>query len=165
VTLGKPIGNGHPLGAVITTRAIADAFANGMEYFNTFGGNPVSAAIGLAVLDVIADEGLQDHARVTGQRLLAGLADLAGRHEPIGDVRGVGLFIGVELVTSRETREPDARLAAELVNRAAERGVLLSTDGPDHNVIKIKPPLVFSGADADRLVETIDGVLGEPATE
>ena len=163
VTMGKPIGNGHPLGAVVTTRAIAAAFDNGMEYFNTFGGNPVSAAIGLAVLDVIAEEGLQEHARVTGEGLLAGLRELAGRHEPIGDVRGMGLFVGFELVRDRITREPDAGLAAELVNRAAERGVLLSTDGPDHDVIKIKPPLAFSGADADRLVETVDAILGELA--
>jgi 4-aminobutyrate aminotransferase-like enzyme len=163
VTMGKPIGNGHPLGAVVTTRPIADAFANGMEYFNTFGGNPVSAAIGLAVLDVIADEGLQEHARVVGGELLAGLGAAAARHEPIGDVRGAGLFVGIELVRDRGTRAPDATLATELVNRAAERGVLLSTDGPDHNVIKIKPPLVFSAADAERLVETIDAILDEIA--
>jgi len=161
VTMGKPIGNGHTLGAVATTRAIADAFANGMEYFNTFGGNPVSAAIGLAVLDVIVDEGLQEHARVTGERLLAGLRQVAERHEPIGDVRGAGLFVGFELVRDRATRDPDADLAGDLVNRAAELGVLLSTDGPDHNVIKIKPPLVFSDADADRLVETVEMVLRE----
>jgi 4-aminobutyrate aminotransferase-like enzyme len=159
VTMGKPIGNGHPLGAVVTTRAIADAFANGMEYFNTFGGNPVSAAIGLAVLDVIADEGLQEHARLVGERLLAGLRELAGRHDAIGDVRGAGLFVGFELVRDRATRAPDAELASELVNRAADAGVLLSTDGPDHDVIKIKPPMVFAAADADRLVETVDAVL------
>jgi 4-aminobutyrate aminotransferase-like enzyme len=159
--MGKPIGNGHPLGAVVTTRTIADAFANGMEYFNTFGGNPVSAAIGHAVLDVIEDEGLQEHARVVGDRLLAGLRDVATRHEPIGDVRGAGLFVGFELVRDRSTREPDAALASELVNRAAERGVLLSTDGADHNVIKIKPPMVFSAADADRLVGTVDAILAE----
>jgi 4-aminobutyrate aminotransferase-like enzyme len=164
VTMGKPIGNGHPLGAVVTTRPIADAFANGMEYFNTFGGNPVSAAIGLAVLDVIEDEGLQEHARVTGERLLAGLRELADRHEAIGDVRGMGLFIGIDLVRDRATRAPDATLARELANLAAERGVLLSTDGPFHNVMKIKPPLAFSGADADRLVETVDAILGELAT-
>ncbi len=163
VTMGKPIGNGHPLGAVVTTRPIADAFANGMEYFNTFGGNPVSAAIGLAVLDVIADERLQEHARVTGERLLGGLRELQHRHEAIGDVRGMGLFVGFELVRDRATREPDADLATELVNRAVERGVLLSTDGPDHDVIKIKPPLAFSEADVDRLVETVDGVLAEIA--
>ena len=163
VTMGKPIGNGHPLGAVVTTRAIADAFANGMEYFNTFGGNPVSAAIGLAVLDVIRDEGLQEHARVVGERLLAGLRGLQVRHEAIGDVRGMGLFAGIELVRDRETREPDGALARDLADTAAERGVLLSTDGPFHNVMKIKPPLVFSAADADRLVETVDAILGERA--
>jgi 4-aminobutyrate aminotransferase-like enzyme len=161
VTMGKPIGNGHPLGAVVTTRAIADAFANGMEYFNTFGGNPVSAAIGLAVLDVIADEGLQERARVVGERLLGGLREIAERHEPIGDVRGAGLFVGFELVRDRSTRKPDGELAEDLVNSAVERGVLLSTDGPDHNVIKIKPPMVFSSADADRLVETVDAILAE----
>ena len=159
VTMGKPIGNGHPLGAVVTTRAIAEAFANGMEYFNTFGGNPVSAAIGLAVLDVIADEELQEHARVTGARLLGGLRELQAEHPAIGDVRGMGLFVGFELVTDRETRDPAAELATELVNRAVDHGVLLSTDGPDHNVIKIKPPMVFSDADADRLVDTVDHVL------
>jgi 4-aminobutyrate aminotransferase-like enzyme len=148
----------------VTTRAIAEAFDNGMEYFNTFGGNPVSAAIGLAVLDVIEEEGLREHARVTGEQLMAGLRQIAARHDAIGDVRGLGLFVGIELVRDRETREPDSALARELANRAAERGVLLSTDGPDHNVMKIKPPLVFSGADADRLVETVDAVLAEVAT-
>jgi 4-aminobutyrate aminotransferase-like enzyme len=163
VTMGKPIGNGHPLGAVVTTRAIADSFANGMEYFNTFGGNPVSAAIGIAVLDVIADEGLQERARVVGARLLAGLREVATRHASIGDVRGAGLFVGIELVRDPDTREPDPALATELVNRAVERGVLLSTDGADHNVIKIKPPLVFAATDADRLVSTVDAVLAEIA--
>jgi 4-aminobutyrate aminotransferase-like enzyme len=163
VTMGKPIGNGHPLGAVVTTRAIADAFANGMEYFNTFGGNPVSAAIGLAVLDVIRDEGLQEHARVVGEQLLGGLREVAARREAIGDVRGMGLFIGIELVRDRATREPNPELARDLADTAAERGVLLSTDGPYHNVMKIKPPLVFSAADADRLVETVDAILGELA--
>ncbi len=161
VTMGKPIGNGHPLGAVVTTRAIADAFANGMEYFNTFGGNPVSAAIGLAVLDVVEEERLQEHARVTGERLIGGLRGLADRHEAIGDVRGMGLFIGIDLVRDRVTREPATELARELANVAAERGVLLSTDGPFHNVMKIKPPLVFSDADADRLIEMVDTVLNE----
>jgi 4-aminobutyrate aminotransferase-like enzyme len=161
VTMGKPIGNGHPLGAVVTTRAIAAAFANGMEYFNTFGGNPVSAAIGLAVLDVIRDEGLQEHARVVGEQVLGGLREVAARREAIGDVRGMGLFIGIELVRDRVTREPSPELARDLADIAAERGVLLSTDGPFHNVIKIKPPLVFSATDAHRLIETVDAILGE----
>jgi 4-aminobutyrate aminotransferase-like enzyme len=163
VTMGKPIGNGHPLGAVVTTRAIAAAFANGMEYFNTFGGNPVSAAIGLAVLDVIRDEGLREHARVVGEQVLGGLREVAARREAIGDVRGMGLFIGIELVRDRVTREPSPELARDLADIAAERGVLLSTDGPFHNVIKIKPPLVFSATDAHRLIETVDAILGELA--
>jgi 4-aminobutyrate aminotransferase-like enzyme len=159
VTMGKPIGNGHPIGAVITTRAITDAFANGMEYFSTFGGNPVSATVGLAVMDVIEDERLRDNAREVGGRLLDGLADLALTHERIGDVRGVGLFLGLEFVRDRATREPDGPLASAVTEAARERGILLSTDGRDDNVIKIKPPLVFSAADADRLVETLDHVL------
>jgi 4-aminobutyrate aminotransferase-like enzyme/Ser/Thr protein kinase RdoA (MazF antagonist) len=159
VTLGKPIGNGHPMGAVITTPEIAASFANGMEYFNTFGGNPVSCAVGLAVLDAICEEGLQENARDVGDYLLNGLRQLAGRHPLIGDVRGQGLFLGFELVRDRETQEPAADEASEIVNRMKDRGVLLSTDGPLHNVIKIKPPLVFSRGDADLVVERLDAVL------
>ncbi|MFN8496819.1 MAG: aminotransferase class III-fold pyridoxal phosphate-dependent enzyme [Anaerolineae bacterium] len=161
VTLGKPIGNGHPMGAVITTPAIAQAFANGMEYFNTFGGNPVSCAIGLAVLDVIEAEGLQARARDVGRHLLAGLRPLLARHPIVGDVRGHGMFVGVELVRDRETLAPAAAEAAYAANRLRERGILLSTDGPDHNVLKIKPPLVFDEGDADCLVAELDRVLGE----
>lgn len=150
VTMGKPIGNGHPMGAVVTTAEIAESFANGMEYFNTFGGNPVSCAVGLAVLDVIRDEGLRENAREVGRYLMAGLRSL--RHPLIGDVRGRGLFLGFEMVRDRETLEPADREAHALVNRMKERGVLLSTDGPYHNVIKIKPPMVFTKADADRVV-------------
>jgi 4-aminobutyrate aminotransferase-like enzyme/Ser/Thr protein kinase RdoA (MazF antagonist) len=159
VTLGKPIGNGHPLGAVITSPEIARSFANGMEYFNTFGGNPVSCAAGLAVLDVIRDEDLQENARVVGDYLLEGLRGLQQTHPLIGDVRGQGLFIGVEMVRNRETLEPAAREAADLVERMKDRGVLLSTDGPLHNVIKIKPPLVFSRSDADLLVAALNAEL------
>jgi 4-aminobutyrate aminotransferase-like enzyme len=159
VTLGKPIGNGHPMGAVITTPEIASSFANGMEYFNTFGGNPVSCAVGLAVLDVIRDEGLQENARATGEYLLAGLKDLASRHAIIGDARGQGLFLGIELVRDRETKEPADREAAAVVEAMKDRGILLSTDGPFHNVIKIKPPMVFSRADADRVISELRKVL------
>ncbi len=163
VTLGKPIGNGHPLGAVITTPAIAASFANGMEYFNTFGGNPVSCAVGLSVLDVIAEEELQLNAQRVGQRLLQQLAALQTRHEIVGDVRGIGLYLGVELVLDRERRTPAGECAAYVANRMRERGILLSTDGPDHNVLKIKPPLVFTEADADRLSATLDEVLQDSA--
>jgi len=151
LTLGKPIGNGHPIGAVVTTRQIAESFSNGMEYFNTFGGNPVSCAAGLAVLDVIRDEGLQENARETGARMLAGLKELVARHECVIEARGLGLFLGLELTAA----EP----ASAAVNRMKELGVLLSTDGPRHNVIKIKPPMCFTPEDADLVVELLDAVL------
>lgn len=161
VTLGKPIGNGHPIGAVVTTPEIAASFANGMEFFSTFGGNPVSAAIGLAVLDVIQKERLQEHAALVGGTLKASLASLAMRHECIGDVRGRGLFLGIELVRDRTTRTPAPGIARYVVNRASELGVLLSTDGPAHNVIKIKPPMTFTQQDGERLVATLDRILVE----
>lgn len=161
VTMGKPLGNGHPLGAVVTTRAIAEAFANGMEYFNTFGGNPVSCAIGLAVLDVVRDEQLQANALDTGAHLLSALRGLGARHPLVGDVRGLGLFVGVEFVRDRSTLEPADIEAGTVVNRMRDRGVLVSTDGPLHNVIKIKPPMVFTRADANRLVAAMDEALAE----
>jgi 4-aminobutyrate aminotransferase-like enzyme/Ser/Thr protein kinase RdoA (MazF antagonist) len=159
VTMGKPIANGHPMGAVVTTAEIAASFANGMEYFNTFGGNPVSCAAAMAVLAVIRDEGLQENARVTGAYLLAGLRDLAARHALIGDVRGCGLFLGIELVRGRDTREPAGAEASRLADCMKDLGVLVSTDGPHHNVIKIKPPLVFSRPDAGLLLERLETAL------
>ena len=159
VTLGKPIGNGHPLSAVVTSREIADTFANGMEYFNTFGGNPVSCAVGLAVLDVIEEEGLQENARAVGDHLLARLRGLAARHALIGDVRGHGLFLGIELVRDRDTLEPATEEATATIEAMRDRGVLLSTEGPHHNVIKIKPPMVWTVDHADILVDTLDEVL------
>jgi 4-aminobutyrate aminotransferase-like enzyme len=159
VTLGKPIGNGHPLGAVITTREIAGSFANGMEYFNTFGGNPVSCAVGVAVLDVIRDEELQQSAQEVGQYLLEGLRQLQQEHPLIGDVRGLGLFLGIEFVKDRLTLEPADAAAAEIVELMKARGLLLSTDGPLRNVIKIKPPIVFSEKDADLLISNLKSVL------
>jgi 4-aminobutyrate aminotransferase-like enzyme len=161
VTMGKPIGNGHPMGAVVTTPEIAASFTNGMEYFNTFGGNPVSCAVGLAVLDVLEGDGLQEHARVVGEHLAAGLRGLMQRHATIGDVRGRGLLLAIELVRDRATLEPAPRHAAYVVERMRARGILLSTEGPLHTVIKMKPPLVFSLADADRLIAEYDAVLGE----
>ena len=163
VTLGKPIGNGHPLAAVLTTREIADAFANGMEYFNTFGGNPVSCAVGMAVLDVIVEERLQENARRVGAHLLARFQELEQRHDLIGDVRGIGLFLGIELVRDRKTLEPAPREATAVVEAVKDRGILLSTEGPFHNVLKIKPPLVWSMAHADFFVEHLDAALAEVA--
>jgi 4-aminobutyrate aminotransferase-like enzyme/Ser/Thr protein kinase RdoA (MazF antagonist) len=152
VTLGKPIGNGHPIGAVVTTPAIARSFETGMEYFNTFGGNPVSCAAALAVLDVIEDERLQAHAARLGARLKAGLQELAARHSGIADVRGEGLFLGVELTSAHD--------ATAAVEHARRHGVLLSTDGPRRNVIKIKPPMVLRDEDAERFLATLDAALG-----
>ncbi len=161
VVMGKPLGNGHPLAAVVTTRAIAEAFDNGMEYFSTFGGNTVSCAVGLAVLDVMRDEGLQAHAREVGNRLLDALRAVGARHALVGDVRGAGFFIGVELVRDRVTLEPAGAEAAYVVNRLRERGILIGTEGPGHNVLKIRPPMPFSDADAALLVEVLDDVLDE----
>ena len=161
VTMGKPIGNGHPLACVVTTRAIAESFQTGTEYFNTFGGNPVSCAIGLSVLDVIEDEKLQANAHVQGERLLNGLRELQAEHPIIGDVRGRGLFLGFELVRDRETLEPAAEEATYLVNRMKDGGVLNNTDGPLENVIKLKPPLVFTNANADQFLARLRDVLKE----
>ncbi|HLK03999.1 MAG TPA: aminotransferase class III-fold pyridoxal phosphate-dependent enzyme [Candidatus Acidoferrum sp.] len=165
VVFGKPIGNAFPLAAVVTTPEIAAAFANGMEFFSTFGGNPVSCAVGLAVLDVIRDEKLQENAKKVGDYWLAGLAELQKRHELLGDVRGSGLFLGLDLVTDRESREPATTRAAYIVNRLRERGVLAGTDGPHHNVIKLRPPLIFTEADADLFNGTLDAILGEDAAQ
>ncbi len=161
VTLGKPIGNGHPLGAVVTTRAVADAFANGMEFFSTFGGNPVSCAVGKAVLEVIEQEGLQAKALDIGQYLMTGLRQLQDQYPLIGDVRGAGLFLGFELIDHRKGLTPAAHQASYLTNRMRQKGVLLSTDGPDENVIKIKPPLCFDKENVDFVIGQLDLVLRE----
>ncbi len=161
VTLGKPMGNGHPVGAVATTRAVADAFAAGPEYFNTFGGNPVACAAARAVLAEVRDRGLQEHARDAGRRLLASLRGLPS--PLVGDVRGRGLFLGVELVRDRERRLPFPEACRYVVNRLRRRGVLASADGPDANVLKIKPPMTFDRADAARAVEELGAVLAETA--
>lgn len=161
VVLGKPIGNGHPLAAVITRRDIAEAFDNGMEYFTTFGGNPVSCAIGLAVLDVVREEGLQEHAMRVGQRLLNGLKAFVGKYSMVADARGAGLFLGVEIVRNLSNLEPAAVEASFISNRMREHGILLGIDGPFHNVIKIRPPMPFNDADADYLLTTFEKILME----
>jgi hypothetical protein len=159
VTLGKPIGNGHPMAAVVTTPEIARAFANGMEFFSSFGGNPVSAAVGNAVLDVIDQEGLQENADRVGRDLLGRLDALAQRHALVGHVRGHGLFIGVELVRDRRTLEPATEEAGRVINDLRETGILVSTDGPFDNVLKIKPPVCFGIREAGMLAEGIDQAL------
>src|SRR5262245_51168377 len=138
--MGKSIGNGHPLGAVVTTPEIAASFNNGMEYFNTYGGNPVSCAVGTAVLDVIEGEELQRHALNVGGFLMGGLRELQRKHSLIGDVRGLGLFVGVELVRDMRSLQPAPSETSYIVERMKARGILFSVDGPLHNVIKIKPP-------------------------
>jgi 4-aminobutyrate aminotransferase-like enzyme len=165
VVLGKPIGNAFPLAAVITTKKIANSFANGMEFFSTFGGNPVACAAGLAVLDVLEQERLQQHALSVGEYLMNGLMALQERYTLIGDLRGSGLFLGIDLVLNRETREAAPLQASYIVNRLRECGILTGTDGPLHNVIKLRPPLVFTEADAGFFVKTLNAVLQEDAAQ
>ena len=155
VVMGKPIGNGHPMAAVFTTPEIASSFG-GMEFFSTFGGNPVSCAIGMAVMDVIERDGLMKRASELGRRFRDGLESLKEAHELIGDVRGRGLFLGVEMVRDLISLEPASQEASTVVDSMRERGVLLSTDGPLHNVIKIKPPMVLSEEDVDETISKLD---------
>ena len=159
VTIGKPIGNGHPLAAVVCTPEVAEIFANGMEYFNTFGGNPVSCAIGTEVLRVVREERLQENALKTGTYLKAELRKMQKEFPLIGEVRGQGLFLGIELCDS--DLNPQTDKAAYLANRMRELGILMSTDGKDVNVMKIKPPIVFSREHADQLLEVLQRVFCE----
>jgi 4-aminobutyrate aminotransferase-like enzyme/Ser/Thr protein kinase RdoA (MazF antagonist) len=161
VVLGKPIGNAFPLAAVITTPEITASFDNGMEFFSTFGGNPVACAAGLAVLDVLEEEHLQENALCVGNYLIARLKSMQEKHALVGDVRGLGLFLGLDLVIDRGTRVPAPQQASYVVNRLRDRGILAGTDGPHHNVIKLRPPLIFSQADADLFSTTLDAILAE----
>jgi 4-aminobutyrate aminotransferase-like enzyme/Ser/Thr protein kinase RdoA (MazF antagonist) len=161
VVLGKPIGNGHPISAVITTPEIAEAFDNGMEFFSTFGGNAVSCAAGLTVLEVVIEENLQARALKAGKRMLAGMTPFIDRFPIVGDVRGSGLFLGVELVRDRETLEPAREEAEFIVNRMRDAGLLLGTDGPFENVIKIRPPMPFDESNAEFLVANMERILNE----
>jgi 4-aminobutyrate aminotransferase-like enzyme/Ser/Thr protein kinase RdoA (MazF antagonist) len=161
VVLGKPIANGFPIAAVVTTAEIAASFANGMEFFSTFGGNPVSCAAGLAVLDVLRDENLQQNALQVGSHWISQLRELQNRRALIGDVRGSGLFLGLDLVKDRNTRGPAPNQASYVVNRLRDCGILAGTDGPHHNVIKLRPPLIFSNSDCDLFLSTLDKILRE----
>ena len=164
VTMGKPIGDGHPMAAVVTTREIADSFNNGMEYFNTFGGNPVSTAVGLAVLDVIKGQDLRRNAQEIGDYLMAGFRSMQDRHEVIGDVRGMGLFLGIELVKDRRTKVPATEFARAVSNGVRQRGVLMGTEGPHDNVLKMRPPMIFSRRDADHLLAVLEETFQAVAT-
>ncbi len=157
VVIGKPMGNGHPMGAVITTDAISNSFEQGVEFFSSFGGNPVSCAIGKAVLNVIEAEGLQENARVCGAYYKSLFYELKNKHECIGDVRGSGLFLGIELID--EFSKPNTILAKRIKNELRKNHILISTDGPFDNVIKTKPPLVFNRENALRVIEEIDQII------
>jgi 4-aminobutyrate aminotransferase-like enzyme len=157
VVLGKPMGNGHPVGAVITTEAIASTFDSGPEFFSSFGGNPVSCAVGDAVLQVIAEEGLREHAAQTGNYLMNAFRGLQEDFPLIGDVRGEGLFLGVELID--ESGQPATRAAQHLKNQLRESFILIGTDGPSDNVLKIKPPLPFNRKDCDILIRETSIIL------
>ncbi|MFO1288822.1 MAG: aminotransferase class III-fold pyridoxal phosphate-dependent enzyme, partial [Rubrivivax sp.] len=158
-TMGKPMGNGHPIGGAVVKRELADAFLHDAMYFNTFGGNPVSAAVGMAVLDVIEREKLIDNAATVGARVQQGLLALQQRHDIIGAVRGRGLFFGLDLVRDRRSKAPATAECGRLVNEMRRRGILISRIGPHDNVLKMRPPMVFSQANAALLLETLDDAL------
>jgi len=161
ITMGKPMGNGHPISAVVASPTLIEAFSASTGYFNTFGGNPVSCAAAGAVLEVMESQGLQRNALEVGEYIKAGVADLAARHAIVGDIRGTGLFLGIDLITDRETRGPAGAAARRVHNAMRERGVLLGTTGPHENVLKIRPPMVFSRDNADLLLDRLDEVLGQ----
>lgn len=159
VTLGKPMGNGHPIGGVVANADTLNAFRKAFRYFNTFGGNPVSCAAAMAVLDVLEDEKLIDNARVVGDYAQSGLRKLADKHDIIGNVRGSGLFFGCELVLDKATKEPATALATTVINKMRERGVLIGKLGIHQNATKIRPPMPFSRENADLMLSTLDDVL------
>ncbi|MCT4657217.1 MAG: aminotransferase class III-fold pyridoxal phosphate-dependent enzyme [Cohaesibacter sp.] len=161
VVLGKPIGNGHPIGVLVTTREIADAFAQGPEYFSTFGGSTLSCRMGKEVLDIVDDEGLMENAKQMGERLLSGLRALQKKHVIVGDVRGYGLFIGLDLVMDRSTCEPGTKLADYVKNRMRDHRILMGTEGPADNILKIRPPLTIEANDVDMILHVMDQVLEE----
>lgn len=159
--LGKPLGNGHPVGAVITTREIAGRFAEGPEYFSTFGGSNLSCRIASEVLDIVDDEGLQDNAAAMGERLLRGMRELGQHHEVVGDVRGMGLFTGLDLVADRESRAPATGVADYVMNRLRDLRILVGREGPADNILKIRPPLTIETDDIDMLLDRLDLCLKE----
>ncbi|MBL8045951.1 MAG: aminotransferase class III-fold pyridoxal phosphate-dependent enzyme, partial [Anaerolineales bacterium] len=161
VTMGKPMGNGFPVSAVVTTPAIAEAFRQKTTYFSTFAGNAAACQVGMAVLDIIEQEGLQENARVVGAYFKAGLQSLMEKHALIGAVYGFGLYMGVELVRDRETKQPATEEAAYVTERMRHLGIIVYPTSDYYNILKLKPPLVFTRANADYFVAMLDKVLGE----
>jgi 4-aminobutyrate aminotransferase-like enzyme len=159
VTIGKPLGNGHPIAAIACTKEVAEKFANGMEFFNTFGGNPVSCAIATEVLREVKREKLQENALEVGEYLKSALKQLSKKFPIIGDVRGQGFFLGIELVD--QELHPLAEKTDYVVNRMKDHGILMSSDGPNHNVIKIKPPLTFTIENAKKVIFYLHKIFGE----
>ena len=165
VVLGKPMGNGHPMGAVITTAPIAAAFAEGPEFFSTFGGSTLSCMVGREVLRIVEEEGLAENAARMGTRLLDGLSALQAEHAVIGDLRGMGLFLGVDLVTDRATRDPATAQAAYIMNRLAEKRVLIGREGPADNILKVRPPLTIDADGVDHFLTALGEVLAETGAQ
>jgi 4-aminobutyrate aminotransferase-like enzyme len=161
VVMGKPIGNGQPIGVLVTTKKIAASFAQGPEYFATFGGSNLSCRIGKEVLDIVDEEGLMGNALRMGAKLLAGLKTMQKRQPLIGDVRGYGLFIGLDLVTDRLTKAPATLVARYVKNRMREHRILMGTEGPADNILKIRPPLTIAADDVEMLLIVMDKVLAE----
>lgn len=161
VTIGKPMGNGHPIAGMVTSAEIMGIYRQSFRYFNTFGGNPVSAAAAMATLRVVQEEGLMEQAAEVGAYAVAGLRDLATRHACIGDVRGSGMFFGAEMVLDRDTKEPATAFTKRVVNWMRRNGVLLNFLGVHYNVLKMRPPMVFDRANADLMLDALDRVLAE----
>ena len=159
VSMGKPMGNGHPVGGVVARADLLNEFRNASMYFNTFGGNPVSCAAAMAVLDVLEQEKLLENAVSTGDYVTQGLKSLQDKHDLIGDVRGQGLFFGLELVTDRSTKQAATKEAKRVINEMRNKGILISKIGPHDNVLKMRPPMPFSTENADQLLSTLDDVL------
>lgn len=161
VVMGKPIGNGHPLGVLVTTKAIAESFAEGPEFFSTFGGSNLSCRIGKEVLDIVDDEGLQANAKAMGDKLMVGLKALEAKYEVVGDVRGMGLFVGVELITDADSRREGTEIASYVKNRMRAHRILLGSEGPKDNILKIRPPLSVDAEGIEMILDALDQILSE----
>ena len=161
VVLGKPIGNGHPIGVVVTSKEISDSFADGPEFFSTFGGSTLSCVIGKEVLEIIDDERLQENAQLMGEKLLNGLKKIQGNFPQIGDVRGMGLFLGVDLVKNNKSQDEDKDLCTYIKNRMRDYRILIGSEGPKDNVLKIRPPLTIDSEGVDMILHYFEKIMNE----